>query len=109
MSDTQRLRALEDEKGKLKRLLADGMFDKAALNDLPSTGSAAMRQAVAYLKAAFGFSERGACSIIKAERKSMRYRSCRPPGKALRERLRALATERRRFCYAMRRWTGPTP
>ena len=33
VSDAQRLRALEDENGKLKRLLADAMLDKAALND----------------------------------------------------------------------------
>ncbi len=36
VSDAQRLRALEDENGKLKRLLANAMFDKAALNDLLS-------------------------------------------------------------------------
>ena len=36
VSDAQRLRALEDENGKLKRLLADAMLDKAALNDLLS-------------------------------------------------------------------------
>ncbi len=58
-----------------------------------------MRQAVAHLKAAFGVSERRACFIIKADRKSVRYRSCRPPDTALRERLRALAVERRRFGY----------
>ena len=44
-----------------------------------------MRQAVAHLKAAFGVSERRACFIIKADRKSVRYRSCRPPDTALRE------------------------
>jgi putative transposase len=38
-----------------------------------------MRQAVAHVKATFGVSERRACSIIKADRKSVRYRSCRPP------------------------------
>ncbi len=58
-----------------------------------------MRQAVAHLKAAFGVSERRACSIIKADGKSVRYRSCRQPDTALRERLRALAVERRRFGY----------
>ncbi|MBD3571925.1 IS3 family transposase [Brevundimonas diminuta] len=102
VSDAQRLRALEDENGKLKRLLADAMLDKAALNDLLSkklVGPAALRQAVAHLKAAFGVSERRACSIIKADRKSVRYRSCRQPDTALRERLRALAVERRRFGY----------
>ena len=40
-----------------------------------------------------------ACSIIKADRKSVRYRSSRPPDAALRERLCTLATERRRFGY----------
>ncbi|WP_407653952.1 IS3 family transposase [Brevundimonas bullata] len=102
VSDAQRLRALEDENGKLKRLLADAMLDKAALNDLLSkklVGPAAMRQAVAHVKATFGVSERRACSIIKADRKSVRYRSCRQPDTALRERLRALAVERRRFGY----------
>lgn len=102
VSDAQRLRALEDENGKLKRLLADAMLDKAALNDLLTkkvVGTAAMRQAGAHLKAAFEVSERRACSIIKADRKSVRYRSCRQPDTALRERLRALAAERRWFGY----------
>jgi putative transposase len=34
VSDAQRLRSLEEENGKLKRLLADTMLDKAALNEL---------------------------------------------------------------------------
>ena len=34
VSDAQRLRWLEAENGKLKRLLADAMLDKAALNEL---------------------------------------------------------------------------
>jgi putative transposase len=34
VSDAQRLRALEDENSRLKRLLADAMLDKAALNEL---------------------------------------------------------------------------
>lgn len=34
--DAQRLRALEDGNSKLKRLLADAMLNKAALNDLLS-------------------------------------------------------------------------
>jgi len=33
-SDARRLRALEDENGKLKRLLADAMLDNAGLKDL---------------------------------------------------------------------------
>ena len=36
VSDARRLRSLEDENGKLKRLLADAMLDNAALKDLLS-------------------------------------------------------------------------
>src|SRR5258708_18424557 len=34
VSDVKRLRALEDENGRLKRMLADAMLDNAALKDL---------------------------------------------------------------------------
>ena len=34
VSDAQRLKALEDENGKLKRLLADAMLDNVVLKDL---------------------------------------------------------------------------
>lgn len=34
VSETKRLRALEDENAKLKRLLADAMLDNTALKDL---------------------------------------------------------------------------
>ncbi len=33
VSDAKRLRSLEDENGKLKRLLADAVLDNAALKD----------------------------------------------------------------------------
>jgi len=36
VSETKRLRALEDENAKLKRLLADAMLDNAGLKDLLS-------------------------------------------------------------------------
>ncbi len=36
VSDAKRLRSLEDENGKLKRLLADAVLDNAALKDLLS-------------------------------------------------------------------------
>jgi hypothetical protein len=41
-------------------------------------GPAAKRDAVAYLKAVMGLSERRACQIISADRKTIRYRSSRP-------------------------------
>jgi len=44
-------------------------------------------------------SERRACRLIEADRKTVRYRSRRPRDDALRGRLRELASEQRRFGY----------
>jgi putative transposase len=44
-------------------------------------------------------SERRACQIIRADRKMVRYRTRRPADDALRQRLRELAGEQRRFGY----------
>lgn len=57
------------------------------------------RAAVAHLRARMGLSERRACQIVGADRKMIRYRSIRPPETELRQRLRDLANERRRFGY----------
>jgi putative transposase len=46
-----------------------------------------------------GPSERRACLIVGADRKMIRYRSCRPAETELRARLHELANERRRFGY----------
>ena len=62
-------------------------------------GPAAKREAVAHLQAELGLSERRACSIASADRKMIRYRSCRPPDTELRVQLRELANARRRFGY----------
>ncbi|WP_442869788.1 IS3 family transposase, partial [Bradyrhizobium sp. CCBAU 11361] len=102
VSEAKRLRALEEENGKLKKLLAEQMLDAAALRELlfkKMVGPAAKRAAVAHLQAVMSLSERRACSIVGADRKMVRYRSSRPPDAALRGRLRDLATERRRFGY----------
>jgi len=62
-------------------------------------GPAAKREAVAHLWTMFQMSERRACSVIAADRTSIRYRSRRPPDTELRGRLRDLANARRRFGY----------
>ncbi|WP_245436851.1 MULTISPECIES: transposase, partial [Rhizobium] len=102
VSEAKRLKALEDENARLKKLLAEQMLDAAALRELLAkkmVGPAAKREAVTHLKAVMGLSERRACQIISADRKTVRYRSCRPPEVALRAKLRDLANERRRFGY----------
>lgn len=60
---------------------------------------AARRGAVAILVERHEMSERRACSVIGADRTSVRYRSRRPDDHEVRERLRALASKRRRFSY----------
>ena len=60
---------------------------------------AAKRTAVAHACGAHGLSERRACRLMSLNRASRRYRTRRAPDTALRERLRALAHERRRFGY----------
>lgn len=60
---------------------------------------AAKREAVAHLQALLDVSERRACRVIDADRTSVRYRSRRADDGDLRDKLRVLAQERRRFGY----------
>ena len=60
---------------------------------------AARREAVALLRETLEVSERRACTMIGICRMTVRYRSTRPDDGRLRDRLRALAHERRRFGY----------
>src|SRR5205085_1927242 len=60
---------------------------------------AARREAAMQLRQAFQMSERRACLVLGTDRASVRYRAIRPDDGALRERLKALAQQRRRFGY----------
>src|SRR5580658_11057136 len=60
---------------------------------------AARREATTYLRQTFEMSERRACRVIGTDRTSMRYQGVRLDDGVLRERLKALAQERRRFGY----------
>jgi len=62
-------------------------------------GPAVKREAVAQLRAVMGLSERRACSIVGVDRKTARYSPRRPADAKLRQTLRDLANERRRFGY----------
>jgi putative transposase len=53
---------------------------------------------------AHSLSQRRACGLLGMDRTSFRYRSARPDDTAVRERLRALAAERRRFGYRRLQW-----
>jgi putative transposase len=60
---------------------------------------AAHREAAGYLQSTYEMSQRRACRMIGTDRASVRYQATRPDDGALRERLKALAQERRRFGY----------
>jgi len=59
----------------------------------------AQRNAVRAARTEYGLSERRSCALIGLRRSTCRYRPRRDPARALRERLRALASQRRRFGY----------
>jgi putative transposase len=60
---------------------------------------AAKRKAVAHLRVSFGMSERRACKAIGCCRMTMRYQTTRLDDAGLRQRMRTIAQERRRFGY----------
>jgi putative transposase len=97
----KRLRSLEDENAKLKKLLAEAVLDIAVLKDISEkmVTPDAKRNAVAHAREKFGLSQRRACSLIGVARRAVRYEPTRPDDVGLRVRLRELAGERRRFGY----------
>nr|WP_235528338.1 IS3 family transposase [Sphingomonas sp. Leaf231] len=102
VSQARKLKVLEDENARLKRLLADAMLDNAVLKEAGSkklVRPAARRKAVEHARQLFGISERRACTIFSVDRTSMRYAHRRSDDGDLRSRLREIAAERRRFGY----------
>jgi len=59
----------------------------------------AKREAVTHARKQHGLSERRACRLVGVSRRVIRYESTRPDDGAMRQRLRVLAAERRRFGY----------
>jgi putative transposase len=93
VSEAQRLRQLEDENAKLKKLLAEQMLDAATLRELLSKNGKARHRARACRVSA------DRTRPVRTAREMVRYGSCRPPDTELRFRLRELANARRRFGY----------
>lgn len=63
----------------------------------------AMWEAVANAREQHGLSERLACSLDGVSRRVIRYEPMKPDDGMLRQRLRELAAERRRFDYLLAR------
>lgn len=78
------------------------MLDNAMLKDVASKKMVtpdAKREAAAHLCTARGVSQRRACAVLAIDRLSARYRSIRPDDGDLREAMKKIASERRRFDY----------
>ena len=59
----------------------------------------ARRDAVVHVCQEHGVSQRRACKVLAADRSSVRYKSIRPDDAYLRDAIKKMAAERRRFGY----------
>ncbi|MBM2429338.1 MULTISPECIES: IS3 family transposase [Roseobacteraceae] len=101
VSEAARLKALEDENGKLKRLLADTMLDNVVLKDLLGkklTAPKERREAALNAMRDHGISQRRACRLVGVDPKTVRRE--RPPDHPeIRQEMKEIAGRRRRFGY----------
>jgi putative transposase len=77
VSDAKRLRALEDENGKLKKLLAESMLDASALRELLGKNGRARRKARGCRSSADDVPDERAAGLFRHRRRSACWR--RPP------------------------------
>jgi len=100
VSEMRRLRQLEEEDRRLKGIVADQALDLQALKDMLSKngyGPLMKREMVAYLMTSHDLSQSRACGLIGITRRSLRRMPAPDRNQELRQRLRVLAEERRRW------------
>ena len=75
-SDVKRLRQLEQENGRLKKMVADGDLEIDVLKEITRkmVGARVRRQQVAYARVR-GLSDRRACAVLSVARSSLGYQS----------------------------------
>ena len=79
VSDAKRLKALEDENAKLKKL-SEQMLDAAAMKELLSKSGEARTKSVTVRICRLSWACYRACSIVSADRTMIRYQSVQPRG-----------------------------
>ncbi|WP_418379148.1 IS3 family transposase [Vibrio natriegens] len=103
VSEARRLKALEDENARLKKLLAETLLDAEALKIALSPKVLTVedkRKAVKVIQKGTQLSERRACLIVGIQRASLRYQpQANREDDKLQARIKELALERRRFGY----------
>lgn len=100
-SEVRRLKQLEEENSRLRRLVADLTLDKEMLTEVIKKGLTPVRgrEMIDFVRAAFQVSIRRACRAVPAPRSSYPYTSVRPPQDVLRKRIRKLAVTHVRYGY----------
>ncbi|MCR4378313.1 MAG: IS3 family transposase [Rhodospirillales bacterium] len=101
-SEMKRLRQLEEENCKLKRIVADLSLDKAMLQDVIKAKAlrpARRRELVDDLRAVWQISIRRACGALNAERSSYHYKPRRDDQADLKQRIKEIAETRVRYGY----------
>ncbi|WP_139337038.1 MULTISPECIES: IS3 family transposase [Burkholderiaceae] len=103
VSEARRLKELETENARLKKLLAEAMLDMQALKVVVKgkpLSPQAKREAVAVIREKVNISERRACRLVGLSRSVLHYEAkLDHDNDALKARLVELAHERRRFGY----------
>ncbi len=101
VSDAKRLKALEEENAKLKKLLTESMLDVSTLREMLERTSEAQFEEIAvnWALTEKGYSQRRACALVGIDPRVFRYRSTRSADAALRRRLRELSSERQQIGY----------
>ncbi|WP_308813911.1 IS3 family transposase [Sphingomonas sp. GV3] len=101
-SEMKRLKVLEEENVRLKRLVANLSLDKEMLQDVirrKNVGPGRAREIVGYLQASYQVSERPACGAFPINRSTQRYQSRRLDQAGLKMRIKELAATRVRYGY----------
>lgn len=103
VNEAKRLKELEAENNKLKKMLADKMLEVEAMKDVLSkvVTPAARKPVAQHLIEAFRLSERVACKLAGLSRTALRYQPKTNADNSIRQRLKALATQYPRYGYLM--------
>ena len=90
VAEVRRLKQLEDEIAKLKRLVAELSLDKAILQDVlrKDLTPGQRRGLVGYARDAYRVTERRACRVLCASRATIRHVSVKPGQEDLRMRIK---------------------
>ncbi len=101
-TEMKRLKQLEDENTRLRKLVADLSLDREMLQDMnPAIAlrPGRKRELVDGCRGDWGVSIRRACRVLEMDTSSYHYRSCRPDQAGFETRIKAMCQTRVRYGY----------